>query len=220
MDEFVGDYIFRQAKAPLKFIFHLWSYDLSVVIMLMLILWHAVVNAVPFRNRERITFDHLVSMKKPGETAIIKVLRDGVEHEFTILLRPVSVISYDHFFIVQISEETESFLCNFVALKIEKIERTSHIFAYLFLQLQPLVPVHQFDKLPSYYIFAGLVFVPLTQPYLHEYGEDWYNSSPRRLCERALRELPKKAGEQLVILSQVLFLEFISYCYVFEQFSI
>ena len=71
------------------------------------------------------------------------------------------------------------------------------------LQLQPLVPVHQFDKLPSYYIFAGLVFVPLTQPYLHEYGEDWYNSSPRRLCERALRELPKKAGEQLVILSQV-----------------
>ncbi|KAH1231482.1 Protease Do-like 10, mitochondrial [Glycine max] len=70
--------------------------------------------------------------------------------------------------------------------------------------IQPLVPVHQFDKLPSYYIFAGLVFIPLTQPYLHEYGEDWYNTSPRRLCERALRELPKKANQQLVILSQVL----------------
>ncbi|KAL6958120.1 Protease Do-like 10, mitochondrial [Sarracenia purpurea var. burkii] len=71
-------------------------------------------------------------------------------------------------------------------------------------QLQPLVPVHQFDKLPSYFIFAGLVFIPLTQPYLHEYGEDWYNTSNRRLCELALRELPRKAGEQLVILSQVL----------------
>ncbi|XVE99150.1 hypothetical protein REPUB_Repub03eG0172600 [Reevesia pubescens] len=115
-------------------------------------------GTVPFRNRERITFDHLVSMKKPNETAIVKVLRNGEEHAFTITLRP----------------------------------------------LQPLVPVHQFDKLPSYYIFAGLVFVPLTQPYLHEYGEDWYNTSPRRLCERALREVPKKAGEQLVILSQVL----------------
>ncbi|KAJ6848418.1 protease Do-like 10, mitochondrial [Iris pallida] len=115
-------------------------------------------GTVPFRNRERITFDHLVSMKKPGDTALVKVLRDGVEHEFSISLRP----------------------------------------------LPPLVPVHQFDKLPSYYIFAGFVFVPLTQPYLHEYGEDWYNSSPRRLCERALRELPKRAGEQLVILSQVL----------------
>ncbi|KAE8709969.1 Protease Do-like 10 [Hibiscus syriacus] len=107
---------------------------------------------------ERITFDHLVSMKKPNETALVKVLRNGEEHAFTVTLRP----------------------------------------------LQPLVPVHQFDKLPSYYIFAGLVFVPLTQPYLHEYGEDWYNTSPRRLCERAIRELPKKAGEQLVISSQVL----------------
>ncbi|XP_010528621.1 PREDICTED: protease Do-like 10, mitochondrial [Tarenaya hassleriana] len=115
-------------------------------------------GTVPFRNRERITFDHLVSMKKPNETALVKVLRDGTEHEFIISLKP----------------------------------------------LQPLVPVHQFDTLPSYYIFAGFVFVPLTQPYLHEYGEDWYNSSPRRLCERALRDLPKKAGEQLVILSQVL----------------
>ncbi|KDP32493.1 hypothetical protein JCGZ_13418 [Jatropha curcas] len=115
-------------------------------------------GTVPFRNRERITFDHLVSMKKPNETALLRIFREGKEHEFSITVRP----------------------------------------------LQPLVPVHQFDKLPSYYIFAGLVFVPLSQPYLHEYGEDWYNTSPRRLCERALRDLPKKAGEQLVILSQVL----------------
>ncbi|XP_057962317.1 protease Do-like 10, mitochondrial [Malania oleifera] len=115
-------------------------------------------GTVPFRNRERITFDHLVSMKKPNERAKIRVLRDGKVFEFSMILRP----------------------------------------------LQPLVPVHQFDKLPSYFIFAGLVFVPLTQPYLHEYGDDWYNTSPRRLCERALRELPRKSGEQLVILSQVL----------------
>ncbi|XP_054809742.1 protease Do-like 10, mitochondrial isoform X2 [Prosopis cineraria] len=115
-------------------------------------------GTVAFRNRERITFDHLVSMKQPNEKAVVKVLRNGEEHEFSIILRP----------------------------------------------LQPLVPVHQFDKLPSYYIFAGLVFVPLTQPFLHEFGEDWYNTSPRRLCERALRELPKKANQQLVILSQVL----------------
>ncbi|XP_022149944.1 protease Do-like 10, mitochondrial [Momordica charantia] len=115
-------------------------------------------GTVSFRNRERITFDHLVSMKKPNERSVIKILRDGQVCELSITLRP----------------------------------------------LQPLVPVHQFDKLPSYYIFAGLVFIPLTQPYLHEYGEDWYNTSPRRLCERALRELPKRPGEQLVILSQVL----------------
>uniref|UniRef100_A0A7C9DMH5 2-alkenal reductase (NAD(P)(+)) n=1 Tax=Opuntia streptacantha TaxID=393608 RepID=A0A7C9DMH5_OPUST len=115
-------------------------------------------GTVPFRNRERITFDHLVSMKKPNEKAELKVLRDGKECNFMINVHP----------------------------------------------LQPLVPVHQFDQLPSYYIFAGLVFIPLSQPFLHEYGEDWYNTSPRRLCERALRELPRKPAEQLVILSQVL----------------
>ncbi|ERN20200.1 protease Do-like 10, mitochondrial [Amborella trichopoda] len=115
-------------------------------------------GTVPFRNRERITFDHLVSMKKANETANIRVLRDGQELELSVVVHP----------------------------------------------LKALVPVHEYEKLPSYYIFAGLVFVPLTQPYLHEYGEDWYNTSPRRLCERALRELPEKVGEQLVILSQVL----------------
>lgn len=70
-------------------------------------------------------------------------------------------------------------------------------------QLRFLVPIHQFDRLPSYFIFAGLVFTPLTQPYLHEYGDDWYNSAPRRLCERALTGILTKPGEQLVILSQV-----------------
>lgn len=50
--------------------------------------------AVPFRNRERITFDHLVSMKKPNETAIVKVLRDGEELELTVTLRPVSHLTF------------------------------------------------------------------------------------------------------------------------------
>lgn len=70
--------------------------------------------------------------------------------------------------------------------------------------LRFLVPIHQFDRLPSYFIFAGLVFTPLTQPYLHEYGDDWYNTAPRRLCERALTGILTKPEEQFVILSQVL----------------
>ncbi len=46
--------------------------------------------AVPFRNRERITFDHLVSMKKPNEKALLRILRDGEEKEFSITVKPVS----------------------------------------------------------------------------------------------------------------------------------
>lgn len=42
-----------------------------------------------FRNRERISFDHLVSMKKAGETAKVTVMRAGQELHFDIKLGPV-----------------------------------------------------------------------------------------------------------------------------------
>lgn len=62
--------------------------------MLLRLMIHCNEYAVPFRNRERITFDHLVSMKKPEEKASLTVLREGVEHEFNITLRPVSLVSH------------------------------------------------------------------------------------------------------------------------------
>lgn len=51
--------------------------------------------------------------------------------------------------------------------------------------------------------YAGLVFVPLTQPYLHEYGEDWMNTAPRRLYDKAMHGMMQKPRQQIVILSQV-----------------
>ena len=68
----------------------------------------------------------------------------------------------------------------------------------------PLVPVHQYDRLPSYYVYAGLVFSPLTQPHLQEFGDDWFNAAPRKLVDRALNDHPTSAGQEVVILSQVL----------------
>jgi hypothetical protein len=51
---------------------------------------------------------------------------------------------------------------------------------------------------------AGLVFVPLSQPYLHEYGDDWMSNSPRRLVDKALNSLMQKPDQQIIVLSQVL----------------
>jgi hypothetical protein len=70
--------------------------------------------------------------------------------------------------------------------------------------LRPLVRVHAYDELPSFFAFAGLVFIPLSQPYLHEWGDSWQSASPRRLVEKALHGLATVPGEQIVILSQVL----------------
>jgi hypothetical protein len=67
-----------------------------------------------------------------------------------------------------------------------------------------LVPTHQYDQLPQYFIFSGLVFVPLVQPYLHEYGENWHQDSPKRLYEKAMHKIMERPGQEIVILSQVL----------------
>lgn len=57
---------------------------------------------------------------------------------------------------------------------------------------------------PSYFVCAGLVFAKLTQPFLHEFGEDWYSSSPRKLCDLALNGIKRQKGEEVVVLTQVL----------------
>jgi len=69
---------------------------------------------------------------------------------------------------------------------------------------KPLVPVHAFDKLPTYYIYAGLVFCPLVQPYLHEWGDDWWNLAPRKLLVKAMYDIKHMEDEEIVILSNVL----------------
>ncbi|XP_057470889.1 protease Do-like 10, mitochondrial isoform X3 [Actinidia eriantha] len=90
-------------------------------------------GTVPFRSRERITFDHLVSMKIPNETANVKVLRNGEEHEFNISLRPVLIDDinegYEHFHQLQVKKvngvEVENLkqLCRLVESCSEKFLR-------------------------------------------------------------------------------------------------
>jgi len=115
-------------------------------------------GTVDFRNRERISFDYILSRKFAGDIVDVSLMRNGERVTVQVEAHPLS----------------------------------------------HLVPIQQYDLLPRFFIYAGLVFTPLSQPYLHEYGEDWYNVSPRRLCERALMWEQEKASQELVILSQVL----------------
>ena len=73
------------------------------------------------------------------------------------------------------------------------------------LPVQPLprlVPPTAYDESPPYFIFAGLVFVPLTEPYLHEWGDDWLADAPQDLVALTLQGLPTQWDEQVVILSR------------------
>ncbi|GLI61623.1 hypothetical protein VaNZ11_004041 [Volvox africanus] len=115
-------------------------------------------GTVHLRQRERIYFSYLITLKPTGATAKVKVLREGQVLSYDLVVTPNDL----------------------------------------------LVPVHCYDRLPSYFMYAGLVFVPLTQPYLHEYGEDWMNTAPRRLYDKAMHGMMQKPHQQTVILSQVL----------------
>ena len=68
-----------------------------------------------------------------------------------------------------------------------------------------LIPFEH-EKRPEYYIFGGMIFMPLTMNYFYEWGKDWKNDAPIRLLKHYLNdhnELSKtKTG--LVILKDTL----------------
>jgi hypothetical protein len=70
-----------------------------------------------------------------------------------------------------------------------------------------LVPLHLYDwpHTPSYYIFGGLVFLPLSRPFLYAYyGKNWYSNAPLHLSHKATIEYKQDVDEQVIVLSHVL----------------
>lgn len=68
---------------------------------------------------------------------------------------------------------------------------------------EQIVPQQVFDKEPEYLIIGGLIFQPLTEPYLRSFGNDWRRIAPFRLVYlssmNATADMPS-----LVVLSAVL----------------
>lgn len=68
-----------------------------------------------------------------------------------------------------------------------------------------LVPVHIEGRPPQYFIHAGLVFTPVTVPYLRaEYGKEYEYEAPVKLLDRLLHGQVDHPDAQIVVLSQVL----------------
>lgn len=67
-----------------------------------------------------------------------------------------------------------------------------------------LVAKERYDIRPTYFVYGGLIFIPLTRNYLMSWGEDWFNNAPKNLV--ALHKFGRSAlkGEEAVILSKVL----------------
>jgi len=67
-----------------------------------------------------------------------------------------------------------------------------------------LIPLEQFDRLPSYYVYGGLVFSPLTADLLMAWGDNWINTAPKEMLALLADNRQAKNINQVVVLMRVL----------------
>ncbi len=66
-----------------------------------------------------------------------------------------------------------------------------------------LVPMANYDKDPTYFIYGGVVFQPLTLDYLEEWSM-WHQKAPRELVQTYYRGVRTKEQQQYVVVTQIL----------------
>ena len=67
-----------------------------------------------------------------------------------------------------------------------------------------LIP-YEHGKRPRYYIFGGMIFMPLTLNYLQEWGDDWISDAPAKFMNLILNEnYPTKERKEVVVLKSIL----------------
>ena len=67
-----------------------------------------------------------------------------------------------------------------------------------------LVGGEQYDVRPSYFIYGGVVFSPLSKNFLRMWGPSWYNNAPNNLVAVLMDNVPEVEGEQVVLALKVL----------------
>lgn len=69
--------------------------------------------------------------------------------------------------------------------------------------LTHLVPRSRYDVTPSYYVYGGLVFQPLSRDYLETWNK-WRHKAPKEFVHLYYHGVPTEARQEVVVLSQVL----------------
>jgi S1-C subfamily serine protease len=67
-----------------------------------------------------------------------------------------------------------------------------------------MIPQEQYDLLPTYYIYGGVVFVPLTKNLLQAWGSGWYNNAPKDWVGLLSKNFVSADRDQIVVALKVL----------------
>ena len=65
------------------------------------------------------------------------------------------------------------------------------------------MPSHIYDEPQSYFIYGGLAFVALTEPYLHEWGDEWMSDAPHELVNLVMAGIAALPDEQPVSMAPI-----------------
>jgi len=82
-------------------------------------------------------------------------------------------------------------------------EYTAHLEAQKALESYSLVKGEQFDQVPEYYIYGGILFVPLNMNLIKRWGNDWGRTAPVSLLQ-ARNEWSSPERSEVVVALQVL----------------
>jgi len=69
---------------------------------------------------------------------------------------------------------------------------------------QYLVPEDSYDVKPTYFLYAGLLIVPLSREYFKTWGSEWWTKAPAYLTALYEREVRTAARSQVVVLQKVM----------------
>lgn len=67
-----------------------------------------------------------------------------------------------------------------------------------------LIPMQQYDVIPTYYIYGGLVFMPLNKDLMMAWGPDWYNRAPKPWVTMLGWNFVSEEQDEVVVMLKVL----------------
>jgi S1-C subfamily serine protease len=119
-----------------------------------------------------------------------------VHSDGTAVLRPSELVDHAHFVSLRLVGETMPVL----------VQRAGQR-AVVHVELKTprlLVPDDRYDVRPTYFIFGGLLFAPLTRDYLKSWGHEWWKQAPSELMSLYHTGFCTPERQDVVVLQKVL----------------